>query len=221
MSGISQRWLQPAIDGALSYLQVLDGDTRTIKSDDPIMLQSAAQAMSQAQAYCNRKLVYDDGYLELHEDVEAQIRVREIPLESVTSVIVKSIAGGDTPLVEGEDYEVEGNRITFLDSLTLDNFVSGADTLGSSTLHRIVEVTYVGGYKNLKKDEAFALLQGLLQQTAANYRRNTSVGLQVITGGSATGGITQTTQAGGAGGLTSSAKEMLAPLVYEGMAFDN
>lgn len=228
MSGVSQRWLQPAIDGALAYLQVLDGETRTIKSDDPVMSASAFQAMTQAQTYCNRKLVFAN-YVERHEDVEAEIKVRETPLVTVNAVVIKSVVGDDVLLVEGDDYVVERNRIRFLDSLTLDNFVTGADTLGSSILHRVVEVDYDGGFKTLKNAGSLpggeqanvdALHQGLVQQAAANYRRNTSVGLQVITGGSTTGQITQTQQAGGAGGLTSSAKEMLAPLIYEGMAFD-
>jgi hypothetical protein len=228
MSGVSQRWLQPAADGALEYLQVLDGESRTIDSDNPVMATSVFQAMTQVQSYCNRKLAFDN-YVERHEDVENEIKVREIPLVTVNAVIIKSIAGGDILLVEGDDYVVERNRIRFLDSLTLDNFITGADTLGSAILHRVVEVDYDGGFKGLKnagqlpggaQANVDALRNGLIQQAAANYRRNTSVGLQVISGGSATGQITQTMQAGGAGGLTSSAKEMLAPLVYEGMAFD-
>ncbi len=214
-----QRFLQPAIDTAVGYLQVLDGDTQVPDGDNPIMQLAGRQALGQLVAYCHRPFVYGI-YCENHEDIEHSFKVRVTPLDaSVTpTVTVKaSQSADDVVLTLGDDYEIQKNRIVFLDSLTLDQFVLGTDTLGTAILHHIVQIEYTGGFRKASDDDA--LVSALGVQAAANYRRNTLIGLTTSTGGSATGSVT-TQKAGDGSGMVDTARDIAAVLVYEGMAFD-
>lgn len=210
-------FLQPAINGAADYLQVLDGETRQIERDNPVLRTSAFQALRMAQSYTKRPWVLGS-YCERHVLTDrARFKVKVTPLVSVTKLVIKgSSSENDEELTEGEDYEIQRDEIVLLDTFTVDSFTRGFDF--DEFREEVFEIDYRGGIA--KSDLNEQLNEALIVQTAANFKRAPTVGLRSITGGSQTGTITQSEEAGNTGGLVHTVEQILWPLTYEGEAFD-
>lgn len=213
------QFLRKAAKAAAEYIQILDGDTQQPDARNAIIEVAAIQALSQIQGYTKRKWILDS-YCENHvlENAESIIKIKEAPFAATSNlvVILKQSPGNDQTLVEDEDYVVERNNIRFFTDTTFDNFTTGDDLIDFR--ERVFEVTYDGGLSSVGDDDT--LQSAVALQTSANYKRAPVTGLQTITGGSQTGGLTQASQAGNTGGIIQSVKDILDSLVYEGRAFD-
>lgn len=197
-------FLSPIISGAAEYLQILDPVSRDPVTDDVQLRIAAITALGQIVGAIHRP-VLKDTYTERYRKVCGEITLRVTPVLSVTEV--KAV---DSVLVVGTDYNVIGNRIEF-ETFGFDQFFIGANDLQDIT----VDVTYIGGLNRLSAEDT--LLQALILQTSANYRRTSTVGLTSITGGQGGGSLSQSSDRGG---IIESVQGIINPLEYFGDALE-
>ena len=212
-----ESFLDSVLQQSAIYIELKDSNSEA-DPDNPRLLESSQLAFSQLRSFLCRP-IQKKTYVEEHKSVQGRFDVIVPPIDSITSIIANY---DDTnPLVLDTDYRIIGNSIEFIPSDT--NFTIGKDTFfGLSFDHgykekdpdRIffdnIRITYVGG-DSKAKDE---ILNALVMQTSANFKRAPFTGISQIAGGGPTGSVSFSNSPGS--GLMKDVQQMVAHLKYFG-----
>lgn len=213
-------FLGPVVQEACLVLQLRDPGTDALATTDSRVMSCSRLAYGMIVSYANREFVKDT-YCEQYYEQDTTIRLRNLPIESISSVHFIDNPYLDTltdptvsrELVENIDFVVKRNKaLTF----TLESVTESVGT--SSRVH--VEVEYIGGL-TLSTDDS-PLYTALVMQTVANYNRLPALGVASLQGNESTsrGASGQMTLASSpdAGDLLESVKTIVDPYVYYGTA---
>lgn len=162
---------------------------------DPRMLASCRSAYIQLEQYCNRMFIRNTYHQETESQNQEELILLAPSVQSITSVTADDIAK-----VVTTDWVLNTtkNQIEFTADFNLYN-----------TVYALVRTVYVAGYDAVEDNSI--LLDSVVQQGIANYKRIATLGIRQMTGPAGQG-----TLASDSGSVIASVKGMIQPLVYYG-----
>jgi hypothetical protein len=193
---LTDKFLVPVVEGVVALLDIKGVNSRPLQGDT-VLMQSAKTALSMVETYINRKLskaLYDERY----DYVSTEILIRNTPIDVVSGVEITDI--DEDVEITSEYFSVISNKL-----IRLSRFAS------SPLDNKSYRVVYTGGFTSLTEDSD--ILQGLISQTTAVYKRRDSTGISTYSGSDMTA-----VSSSDKGSLLQSVKDMLAYRVYYGSA---
>lgn len=213
-------FLVPVVEEACVALQLQQAGTDQIATTDRRVVLCAKAAYGMIAAYTNRQFI-KDVYVEYYYEEDTRIRLRNAPVESITSVQFVRNAFSDvftdqtlgTALVAGTDFVLRRNQ-----DLSINTVALNSRTVQSDRVHVLVE--YVGGLAAPADDATVNM--SLLLQTVANYNRLPALGVATLQGNetSSRGASGQMSLSSdpNAGDLLDAVMTLLSAYVYHGSA---
>lgn len=170
-------FLRPVRDAVIRLLELEDSSGKSLLNDS-VLINSSHAAFSQIEMFLNRSIMYEER-TEVYYYVVDSFRLRSVPVDITASISFKEYFTESE--IDNSIFKVSPTGVVTFLSTPVNLFMYGFDQF---TLPDTIEVTYTGGLTDVTKN--YALFQGLISQTVANYKRRDMKGISLYAAGDKT-----------------------------------
>jgi hypothetical protein len=192
----TDKFLVPVVEGVVALLDIKGTNSRPLQGD-VVLAQSAKTALSLIETHIGRKLA-KSSHDEIYDYISTEISIRNTPIDVNSDITITDLDTGDD--ITSDDFSIHGNKV-----IRLSKYIA---SLSDNKSYRL---QYTGGMTSITDDND--ILQALVQQTIAVYKRRDSLGISTYSGGDIT-----SISSSDRGSLMQGVRDILTYRIYYGAA---